>query len=87
MLVELIGQKKPPSVVIAADGDGPGKRGAEVLAMALLPVCRAVRVISPPDGIKDARAWKVAGARRQDVLGAIAAAPIRALRMGRRRGQ
>jgi len=84
LLAELVGHRKPPGVVVVADSDGPGRRGAEALATALLPVCRPVRVICPPCGVKDARAWKQAGATRKDVQAAIAAAPERSLRVARR---
>ena len=66
------------SVVVVADGDGPGQRGAEVLARALRLHCRDVRVIRPPDGTKDARAWVCSGATATDVRTAIdAAEPVR----------
>lgn len=77
--VELIRTHWPLDVVVVADNDEPGQRGAESLALALLAVARSVRVIQPPDGIKDARAWKLAGARRADVERAIEAAPQREL--------
>jgi hypothetical protein len=54
-------------VVIMADGDEPGQRGAENLASVLVAYAPAVRVIRPPEGIKDARAWLQAGGTRQDV--------------------
>ncbi len=47
--------------MILADGDGPGQRGAMTLADALQSVV-SVRIISPPQGVKDARAWVVGGA-------------------------
>jgi len=66
-------------VVIVADGDPPGQRGAEDLAATLVAYCTAVRVIAPPAGVKDARAWLHAGATHDDVHAAIAAAPVRTL--------
>jgi hypothetical protein len=39
----------------------------------------AVRVIAPPKGIKDARAWIRVGGKREDVRRAIEAAPVRPL--------
>lgn len=53
--------------VIVADADGPGQLGANLLAFFLRPHCPSVRVITPPDAIKDARAWKRAGATREDI--------------------
>ncbi len=58
-------------VVVVADNDGPGQRGAAALASALRAYCPAVRIISPPIGVKDSRAWKQSGAARADVLAAI----------------
>ncbi len=84
LLAELVAHRKPPGVVIVADRDEPGGRGAEALAAALLPVCRSVGVICPPEGIKDARAWKQAGAAHQDVQAAIDAAPEQSLGVERR---
>ena len=84
LLIELVRRRQPPGVVIFADGDGPGQRGAESLASALIAYCPAVWVIRPPDGIKDARAWNQADAAREDVQAAIDAAPIRRLRTKRR---
>jgi hypothetical protein len=64
--------------VIVADADEPGRRGAAALANVLTLYCASVRVLRPPDGIKDARAWLRAGGTRADVQAAIdAAQPIR----------
>lgn len=65
--------------VVVADDDEPGRRGAEVLALALLPVAATVRVIVPP--AKDAREWVKAGASRQNVLDLIDRTQVRHLRM------
>lgn len=65
--------------VVVADDDEPGRRGAEVLAVALLPVAASVRVIVPP--AKDAREWVKAGASRHDVLDLIDRTQVRRLRM------
>lgn len=67
----------PLDMVVVADADVCGQRGAESLAVALLPYSRAIRLIRPPEGIKDARAWKMAGATFADVQAAIDAAGIR----------
>jgi hypothetical protein len=66
-------------VVVVADSDLPGRSGAERLATDLLAYSPAVRVIAPPNGIKDARAWKNAGATKADVEAAIDAAAVRRL--------
>jgi hypothetical protein len=72
----------PREIVIMADDDGPGQRGAWHLAMTLVSYAPAVRVISPPVGVKDARQWKREGAARSDVLDVIDAAPVLQLRYG-----
>jgi len=77
---------RPAEVVIVADADAPGQRGAEALAAALLPHADAVRVVQPPAETKDARAWWRSGAEAKDVLAAIEAAPVRQLRIGTRCG-
>ncbi len=59
--------------VVFADADGPGLDGALALARVLAPISRDLRVIVPP--AKDARAWKNAGASRENVLALIEAAP------------
>ncbi len=61
-------------VVVVADGDGCGLRGAAKMAAVLKTHCPSVCVVWPPDGIKDARAWKAAGAARADLDRAIQAA-------------
>lgn len=75
--VELAREHWPLDVVIVADTDVCGQRGAESLTISLLPYAHTIRVIQPPEGIKDARAWKLAGATFADVQAAIDAASIR----------
>ena len=60
-----------PRVVVVADGDGPGQEGAERLAGAIRVYCPDVRVISPPESINDARAWKQSGATGDEVMQAV----------------
>ena len=64
------------NVVIVADADVPGQRGAIRLATSLRPHCPSVRIIVPPCGVKDARAWVQAGATRGDIEWTIANGPI-----------
>jgi hypothetical protein len=52
---------KGRKVVIIGDNDKPGKVGVEKLAEKLLLHCSSVKVIYPPDGIKDLRCWFNAG--------------------------
>jgi hypothetical protein len=81
LLVDLLRKLKPSGVVIVADGDAPGQRGAEVLTVKLMAYCPMVRIITPPAGVKDAREWKRGGATSADVAAAIDAAPVRKLRV------
>lgn len=56
--------------IIGENDGGAGRKGAEKIAAALVPVCASVRVIYPPTGIKDLRAWVVDGATRADIVAA-----------------
>jgi len=78
---------RPAEVVLLADADAPGQRGASVLAAALLAYAAAVRVVQPPPPSKDARAWRRSGAEAKDVLAAIDAAPRRQLRITMSNGE
>ena len=80
-LVELVKRLKPVEVAIVADGDEPGQRGADRLAVALLAYVPIVRVVIPPPGVKDARDWKRAGATAADVHLAIGAATPKTLKI------
>lgn len=65
-------------VVIVADGDEPGRLGAEALANLVALYCPCVRIIRPPAGMKDARQWVQRGATAADVRRTIdAAEPVR----------
>lgn len=54
-------------VVIVSDSDPPGQRGAADLARELVRYVHDVRLIQPPDGVKDLRQWHNRGATRADV--------------------
>ena len=75
-LVALVRRRKPARVVIVADNDEPGVRGAEALASVLALYSRDVRVIAPPAGTKDVREWTAAGATRPDLERLIHAADV-----------
>jgi hypothetical protein len=79
LLVKMMQEHRPEGVVIVADADAPGQRGAESLAAVLVAYCPEVRVITPPAGVKDAREWRRRGATAADVQTAIDAAPVRKL--------
>ncbi len=63
---------QPTAVVIVADSDDVGRRGAVDLAVRVRLVCGSVRVVVPPTGFKDAREWICAGATADDIQGAVA---------------
>jgi hypothetical protein len=83
-MVRLVQRIKPRSIIIVSDADAPGRRGAQALAVVLACYCRAVRIIEPPDGIKDVRAWRQSGASTDDVLAAVQAAPTFKVNISRR---
>ena len=64
------------NVVVVADRDEPGQRGAAQLASVLRLYCPTVRVITPPDGHKDVRVWRRRGATASDVMETIEAAQL-----------
>jgi hypothetical protein len=67
-------------VVVVADRDGPGLRGADALASVLLPGVRSLRIISPPAPHKDLRAWLLGGADQAVVQAVIDAVPAQTMR-------
>ncbi|MDZ7619604.1 MAG: hypothetical protein U1E05_21605, partial [Patescibacteria group bacterium] len=75
LLVDFCKRLHPGQVVVVSDADKPGRDGAQALAQRLRAYVPSVRVIEPPAGVKDARAWKQAGAARAEVQAAIDAAP------------
>ncbi|HEY2787426.1 MAG TPA: toprim domain-containing protein [Fimbriiglobus sp.] len=78
-LVTLTRIRRPQGVVIIADGDEAGRKGAANLSSVLVAYSHEVRVIEPPAGVKDVRAWKLSGASRADVEQVILSAPPRRL--------
>lgn len=62
-------------VVVLADRDEPGLRGATRLASAIACVCPTVRIVAPPEGHEDVRTWVHAGATRDDIVQAIEHTP------------
>lgn len=75
--VRLVRRLRCPEVVLAADQDPAGQRGAANLAAALL-LHAAVRVFTPP--AKDVRAWVTgAGASAADVARLLEATPVQRL--------
>lgn len=58
-------------IVVVADADDVGERGAMKLADALVLHFSCVKVIVPPDGVKDLRAWLQGGLRSERLQGVI----------------
>ena len=86
LVVKLVSRIKPARLVLVGDNDGPGRRGVECLACALLPYVRELRVIYPLPPHKDLRAWKQAGATFEDLTKVVEAAPVRRLGVEVRHG-
>lgn len=78
-IVALVHHHRPSSVVVIADADPPGLRGADELARVLVAHVRDVRVITPPGGAKDVRGWVRRGATHADLQALVDAAPVRRL--------
>jgi hypothetical protein len=76
----------PTDVVVVADNDLPGRLGAERLAEALVAYVPNLKLVTPPIQHKDIRAWKRAGATRDDLNSAIDAAHYRPLQIRSRNG-
>jgi hypothetical protein len=71
LLLRLVRARRPGELVIVADQDAPGQRGARDLAAELRGYVPTVRVITPPT--KDLREWLRAGATAGDLAALIAA--------------
>jgi hypothetical protein len=84
LLADLCQRRQPGQVVILADGDEPGRHGAENLAGVLLAYRSVVRVVIPTR-FKDAREFLGAGGTRTQLEQAIEAAPARRLAVQSRR--
>jgi hypothetical protein len=77
IITDLVREHRPSQCVIIADADKPGQRGAETLCHELMLLCSDCRLIKPPDGIKDARAWVIAGADENTIQQAASTSPIK----------
>ena len=83
LLVDLVRQRRPDDVVVVADADAAGRRGAEILASLLTRFATTVRVVEPP-GAKDPRDFLRGGGTRSDLEVAIDGASVRRLRVAGR---
>jgi DNA primase len=75
LLLELCRRILPGEIVIMADGDSAGIESARLLRSELVIVA-GVRIIQPPNGIKDAREWINRGASRDDLEREASAAEV-----------
>lgn len=66
-VVQLAQQTRAGQVVIATDNDQPGQDGAAHLASVLQQAGIRHRIMAPPAGVKDIRAWMQAGATADDI--------------------
>jgi len=82
LLVEVVKARRPGLLIVIADADGPGRRGADSLAATLLPYVPALKVIEPPPPHKDLRAWRQAGATPDDIARLINGESERRLSIG-----
>ena len=80
LVVHFVQATQPQHVIVVADADGSGRKGAARLAGQLRVVCRSVRILEPGQGAKDARAWVNAGATPEEVLTGVEA--VEPLHMG-----
>lgn len=81
LLRRLVRKRRPASVVVVADADGPGRDGAEWLARSLLLDVATVKLIEPPAA--DLRAWLADGATHGDVASLIEKTKPMKLQMGK----
>lgn len=62
---------KGRNVVVVSDNDKPGMEGAYKLAEKLFLYCVSVKMITPPEGIKDIRQWLNSGLKPEDFTNTI----------------
>ena len=48
-------------VIVGENDDGAGRQGAEQFAQGLSGVAKSVRIVYPPEGVKDLREWVISG--------------------------
>ncbi len=65
---EAIPFAKGRDVIVVADSDVAGRRGANLFASRLLLHARSVRVMEPPNGFKDVREWVFPGGATMDAV-------------------
>lgn len=73
LIKRLIQRIGPSEVIVAADNDLPGRKGAATL-VSRLSIFGPVKTIFPPEGTKDFREWRKLGAVSADIEGLISQA-------------
>lgn len=73
MTVRAVRRRK--EITVVSDNDVVGRAGADKLATILALRCPCVRVVHPPDGIKDLRQWFNTGLTAEVFQWAVSAAP------------
>jgi hypothetical protein len=74
LVTQYVRRLRPESVAVISDNDEQGRAGAVRLGVLLRAYCRRLHIVTPPDGVKDAREWKRAGVTAADIAAAINAA-------------
>ena len=75
-LDHLLALLKDRHVVIVGENDSAGRTGVTKIADGLAEVAVSVRVVFPPDNVKDLRAWRAAGCDHDELRSALTAAPL-----------
>jgi hypothetical protein len=70
-----VAAKGRTEIVVVADNDSVGRTGAEKLAGTLALGCPCVKIVVPPDGVKDLRQWFNAGLTSAVLRETVSAAP------------
>ena len=82
-VVDLVRRFGVRDVVVVADRDEPGRRGAASIAAVLRAYVPTVRIIEPPSGARDLRDAVRRGLRATDLVRAIETTDVLTLRVGR----
>jgi Toprim-like len=85
LLTQVVRRLRPATVVIVADGDQAGQTGAMTLANVLSTMPVKLASLTPPQGIKDVRAWKQHGATVEQFTVSIGPISHPAIRRAQRR--
>lgn len=76
-VIEYLRRLRFRHVIVVADHDGPGRRGADSLVSTLVDHVPKVWVVFPPDGAGDIREWVNCGGTREELIEHMKAAVLR----------